>query len=286
MTKQIILLLITILLTSCKGKSQNKQNSNMIAFEKVQEMFTNMHSNGVDTEIKMLYGYFFTNVEPKQLEKVSEHLKKDGFEYVDIYPDDTGEYWLHMERIEIHDANSLFELNKSLYAVADEFNVTSYDGFDVGNADKNQPIERDTYVVPEEYGTNDLIIDGVPKLIVANKGFERFPHKEEFFYFIEIKTKYAIENASKLPSEDELEVLDNFEMFIESNLTQNKISNYYIGRTTYNEERVFNLVTNEKDGATGLMEFIKENGKQREFEYKIIEDKEWKIYSDLINTLE
>lgn len=258
----------------------------MITFEKVEEMYTNMHSNGVDTDNKMLYGYFFTNVEPKQLEKVSEHLKKDGFEFVDIYPDETGEYWLHMERIEVHNANSLFELNKKLYAVADDFNVTSYDGFDVGNANKNQPIERDTYVVPEEYGTNDLMIDGIPKLIVANKAFEQFPHKEEFFYFIEIKTKYAIENASKLPAENELEVLDNFEMFIENNLTQNKISNYYIGRTTFNEERVFNLVTNEKEGADGLLEFIKENGKQREFEYKIIEDKEWKLYSELISTLE
>ena len=56
----------------------------MITFEKVQEMYTNMHANGVDTDTKMLYGYFFTNVEPKQLEKVSEHLKKDGFEYVDM----------------------------------------------------------------------------------------------------------------------------------------------------------------------------------------------------------
>lgn len=286
MTKQIILLLITILLTSCKGKSQNKQNSNMITFEKVQEMYTNMHSNGVDTDNKMLYGYFFTNVEPKQLEKVSEHLKKDGFEYVDIYPDETGEYWLHLERIEIHNAKSLFELNKKLYAVADKFKVTSYDGFDVGNADKNQPIERDTYVVPEEFGTKDLMIGGIPKLIVGNKAFEQFPHKDEFYYFIEIKTKYEAENASMLPTNNELEVLNDFEIFIENNLTQNEISNYYIGRTTFNEERVINLVTNEKEGATGLLEFIKENGNQREFEYKIIEDKEWKLYSDLISTLE
>jgi len=258
----------------------------MISLEKIQEMYDSMHGNGVDTDQKMLYGYFFTNTEPKKLEKVSEELKKDAFEYVDIYPDETGEYWLHMERIETHNANSLFELNKTLYAVADKFQVTSYDGFDVGNPDKGKAIERDTYAVPEEFGTKDLMIEGIPKLIVANKAFEQFPHKEEFIYFIEIKTKYAVENASMLPTNNELEVLNDFEMFIENNLTQNKISNYYIGRTTFNKERVFHLVTNEKDGATGLMDFIKENGKQREFEYNIIEDKEWQLYSDLISKLE
>jgi len=258
----------------------------MISLEKIQEMYDNMHGNGVDTDRKMLYGYFFTNTEPKKLEKISEHLKKDGFEHVGIYPDETGEYWLHMERIETHDANSLFELNKILYGVADEYRVTSYDGFDVGNPNKNEAIKRDTYVVPEEYGTKDLMIDGIPKLIVANKAFERFPHKEEFFYFIEIKTKYEIENASKLPTENELEVLNDFEIFIESNLTQNKISNYYIGRTTFNEQRVFYFVTNDKNGTSGLIRFIKKNGKQREFEYKIVEDREWKLYSDLISALE
>ena len=30
-----------------------------------------------------------------------------------------------------------------------------------------------------------------------------------------------------LPSEKELEDLENFELFVESNLTQNKVKNYY-----------------------------------------------------------
>lgn len=283
MNKSIILLLITILLISFKGKTQNKQKK--ISLGEIQEIYGSMQGNGVDTDQKLLYGYFFINTEPKLLEKVSEYLKNDEFDYVDIYQDENGEYLLHMERIETHNAKSLFKLNKKLYAVANKYQVTSYDGFDIGNPDKSKPIERDTYVVPEEYDTADLTIEGLPKLILANKAFEQFPHKDEFFYFITIKTKYAIENTSKLPTENELEVLNDFEIFIESSLTQNKISNYYVGRTTYNEQRIFHIVTNEKEGPVEIMEFIKKHRILREFEYKIIEDKEWKLYSDLISVL-
>jgi len=283
MNKSIILLLITILLISFKGKTQNKQKK--ISLGEIQEMYGSMLGNGVDIDQKMLYGYFFTNTEPKLLEKVSEFLKKDEFDYVDIYQDENGEYCLHVERIETHNAKSLFKLNKKLYAVAKKYRVTAYDGFDIGNPDKNKPIERDTYVVPEEYNTTDLMVEGLPKLILANKAFERFPHKNEFFYFLVIKTKYAIENTSKLPTENELEILNDFEIFIESSLIQNKISNYYVGRTTYNEQRIFHIVTNEKEGPVELMEFIKKFRLLREFEYKIIEDKDWKLYSNLIRVL-
>src|SRR5690606_18580854 len=102
---------------------------------------------------------------------------------------------------------------------------------------------------------------------------------DEFFYFIEIKTKYVVANDSKLPTELELDQLNEFEIFIENNLMQNKISSYYVGRTSHSEQRVFYLLSNEKEGAEGLMEYLKENGKQRKFEYKIIENKQWKTYS-------
>ncbi len=253
----------------------------MITIEKIEEMYSNMHNNGVDTDIKMLYGYFFTNSEPEKLKKVSEELKKDRFEYVDIYPDETNQYWLHMERIEIHNAKTLFELNKALYAIADKYGITSYDGFDLGNAEKGKGIERDTYVVPEEFETNDFQKNEMPFLIVANKAFKHFPHKNEFYYFLEIKTKYSIDNASKLPTKKGFEELNDFELFLESNLTQNGIKNYYVGRTTHNKERVFYIVTNEKEGAEGLLKFIKENGNQRQYKYEIIEDKEWNLYAEI-----
>jgi len=285
MRQTLIIFGVLVFLISFKGNSQNKQKEKMISLEQIKEMYDSMNGNGVTTDQHLLYGYFFTNTEPKSLEKVAAHLKKDKFDYVDIYQEENGAYWLHMERIETHNAKSLFKLNKKLYAVANKYHVSSYDGFDIGNPDKSKPIERDTYVVPEEFGATELMIENLPKLVLANKAFERFPHKEEFSYFVVVKTKYTIENAAKLPSEKELEVLNDFEVFIERSLTQSKISNYYIGRTTYNEQRIFLLVTNEKDSVTELMDIMKRIRFKRAFEYKIVEDKEWKLYSELMSVL-
>jgi hypothetical protein len=277
MTKKLLIILLLNLLTSCESKSQN----NMIPKEEIVGFFDHMKSNGTDTNTKMLYGYFFTNDEPKKLEKVSEELKKQGFEFVDIYPDETNQYWLHMERIEIHNSESLYNLNKELYAIADKFSIESYDGFDVGNADKTKGIERDTYVVPEQFKTNDFEQNGVHFLVIANSAFDNFPHKEEFSNFIEIKSEYDIDNSSKMPNETDYAELDELELFIENNLNQNGIKAYYIGRTTFNGERKIFFVTNDKDGANGLMNFVKENGNKRTFEYKIIEDPKWSLYEEI-----
>ncbi len=277
MTKNLLIILLLTLLTSCESKSQN----NMIPKEEIVGFFDRMKSNGVDTNTNMLYGYFFTNDEPKKLEKVAEELKKQGFEYVDIYPDETNQYWLHMERIEIHNSESLFSLNKELYAIADKFSIKTYDGFDVGNADKTKGIERDTYVVPEEFKSNDFEKDGSPFLVIANSAFDNFPHKTEFSNFIEIKSNYTIEDTSKMPNEIEYAELDELDVFIENNLNQNGIKAYYIGRTTFGGERKMYFVTNDKDGANGLMNFLKQNGNKRAFEFKIIEDPKWNLYEEI-----
>lgn len=253
----------------------------MIPKEEIVGFFDRMKSNGVDTNTKMLYGYFFTNDEPKKLEKVAEELKKQGFEYVDIYPDETNQYWLHMERIEIHNSESLFSLNKELYGIADKFSIKTYDGFDVGNTDKTKGIERDTYVVPEEFKSNDFEKDGSPFLVIANSAFDNFPHKTEFSNFIEIKSNYTIEDTSKMPNEIEYAELDELDVFIENNLNQNGIKAYYIGRTTFGGERKIYFVTNDKDGANGLMNFLKQNGNKRAFEFKIIDDPKWNLYEEI-----
>jgi hypothetical protein len=282
MENNIIKILILLLMFSCNGQSQTKTKTNMITIEKIQEMYDNMHNNGVDTDIDMLYGYFFTNSEPEKLKQVASELKPKGFEFVDIYQDEEGTYWLHVERIENHNAKSLLELNKTLYEVADKFQISSYDGFDVGNADKTKAIDRDTYVVPEEFATNEFKENEIPYLVIANKGFENFPHKSEFYYFIKVSTKYNTDNWTKLPAENEMDILNDFEMFVENNLTQNGIKNYYIGRTTHNSNRIMYFVTNEKEGANGLLNYIKENGKQRDFDYDIIKDENWNLYNEII----
>ncbi|AWV98841.1 hypothetical protein DJ013_11935 [Arcticibacterium luteifluviistationis] len=188
---------------------------------------------------------------------------------------------MHMERIEIHNSKSLFNLNKELYAIADKFSIKTYDGFDVGNVDKTKGIERDTYVVLEEFRSNDFEKDGSPFLVIANSAFDNFPHKTEFSNFIEITSNYTIEDTSKMPNEIEYAELDELDVFIENNLNQNGIKSYYVGRTTFGGKRKIYFVTNDKDGANGLMDFLKENGNKRAFEFKIIEDAKWNLYEEI-----
>ncbi len=240
-----------------------------------------MKANGVNTDTKMLYGYFFTHTEPNKLQTVADELKGLKFEYVDIYQDEEQTYWLHMERIETHTAQSLFELNKQLYGIAAKHNVSSYDGFDVGNPDKTKPIERNTYAVPEEFQANDFFRKGSPFIVITNTAFDNFLHKEEFSAFLTITVGYELDNSSKLPNKTDYQELDEFEAFIENNLTQNSIANYYIGRSTWAGKRTMYFVSNDKENVKGLMDFLKAQDGLRHFDFEVKEDKKWKSYSDL-----
>ena len=274
-----IFIIITALLAgmfSCKTRPM--EVNERISIDKIEELYGNMKASGVNTDAIMLYGYFFTNSEPKKLEKVAEELKHKKFDFVDIYQDEDGTYWLHMERKEVHNPQSLFNLNKELYILADKYKIASYDGFDIGNPDKDKAIERNTYAVPEEFKATDIQKDGYPYLLIGNTAFDRFPHKEEFSSFIKVSTKYTTEEESLLPSQEELKELDNFEFFIENNLTQNGIDNYYVFRDTHKGIRNFYIVTNNQEGASEVMKLIKTSGGQRQFDFEMIEDMNWNLY--------
>lgn len=258
-------------------KSQSSQN--IIPLEKIEEMFSNMHSNGVNTDSTMLWGYFFTATKKDNFDKVAAELKSKNFDFVEIYQAEDKSYWLHLERKEIHNAKSLFEIDEELYAIADKYKIT-YDGFDVGNADKDKPIERNTYAVPEEFKALDYQKDNYPCLLIGNVAFDNFPHKEEFCYFLKVTTPYQKDEKVMLPTTEELDKLDSFEYFIENNLTQNNIKNYYVFRDTHKGLRNFYIVTNDKVGATEVIKLIQNSGQQRSFEFEIITDKIWNTYSD------
>jgi len=110
----------------------------MIELETLQQMFNNIRAE-TDWNIDgpMLWGYFFTDKSPEKLEAVISDLEALGYRYVDLYlPDfEKGEdefYFLHVEKEETHSPDSLFERNRQLYAFADQHNLDTYDGMDVG----------------------------------------------------------------------------------------------------------------------------------------------------------
>lgn len=261
------------------GCKSAKSQSNKISLEKIEAMFSSMKSNGVNTDTTMLWGYFFTSNKNDKFSQVANELQSKGFKFVDIYQSEDKSYWLHLERKEIHNAKSLFSLDEELYAIADKYEIT-YDGFDVGNTNKDKPIERDTYAVPEEFKALDYPIENFPCLLIGNTAFDKFPHKEEFCYFIKFTTPYEKDANAMLPTNEELDNLDKFEFFIENNLTQNKIKNYYVYRSTHKGIRNFYLVTNDKTGATELINLIKKSGEERTFDFEILTDKNWNLYNE------
>jgi hypothetical protein len=105
-----------------------------ISLEQLEDMFANMRAKTKwDLDGDMLWGYFFTDSDPKKLEPVAKHLSKNGYRLVSIYPaDDKRAHWLHVERVEHHTPKTLFARNQELEAVATEFRIATYDGMDVG----------------------------------------------------------------------------------------------------------------------------------------------------------
>jgi len=283
MKHTIIGFVILFLLTSCNNNSQEKKKA-MITIEKIEEMYSNMKSNGVDITADFLYGYFFVSNKKELLEKAVPDLEAMTFKYVGIYQSDDKNWWLHVERVETHTAQTLFDLNKKLYAIADKYKI-EYDGFDLGNPDPKKAIDSDTYMVAEEFKWIDYMDNGFPTLIVGNTAFDRFPHKEEFKFFIKVTTPYEHDEKSMLPFNKELEELEKFEYLIENKLSQNGIENYYVMRRTYKGLRTFYIATSKNAGATEILKMVKAEGNQRDFEFELIEDKDWKLYTDLRSLL-
>jgi hypothetical protein len=241
-------------------------------------MFSKMEANGVYTDTTLLWGYFFTADKKDHFDQITKELKNQNFEFVEIFQADDKSYWLHLERKEIHNPKSLFELDKVLYHVAKKYEVT-YDGFDVGNINKGQPIPRNTYVVPEEFKTNDYLNDNFPYLLVLNTAFDSFLHKSEFCYFAKITTACVSKDAATmLPTNEELNDLDQFEHTIENYLKESNIQCYYVFRDTHKGIRNFYIVTNDTTGTTTALNNIKNSKKLREFDFAIATDENWDLY--------
>lgn len=266
------------------GNLKSQTKTDKIPMEKIEEMFSNMKSNGVDTDKIMLWGYFFTDKRKDKFEQVANELNNQKFEFVEIFQAEDKSYWLHLERKEIHNPKSLYELDEELYKIAEKYQI-KYDGFDVGNVDKDKPIETNSYVVPENYKILDYQKDGFPCLLVGNVAFDNFLHKQEFTYFIKVTTLYKKDETYMLPTKDDLDELDKFENLIENNLTQNEIKNYYVFRETHKGTRSFYIITNDDIGANEVLKLIKNSNKYRNFNFEIISDKTWNLYNEFRNKM-
>lgn len=87
----------------------------------------------------MLYSYYFVDGDIEKLEKLGAHLGEKGFDFIDIYElgdeetdKPTGEYLLHIDKVETHTPRTLAERNVEFSRLAEEFQVAVYDGWEFG----------------------------------------------------------------------------------------------------------------------------------------------------------
>jgi hypothetical protein len=88
---------------------------------------------------EMLFSYYFVDKDVDKLEKLGLKLEADGYDFVDVFElgdeqteESTGEYLLHIDKIEKHTPESLAERNVEFQKLADEYEIETYDGWEFG----------------------------------------------------------------------------------------------------------------------------------------------------------
>lgn len=113
----------------------------MITKEEMTELFADMKANAPwDSSKPLLWGYFFADQDKAKIDAAAPLLKARGYTVVGIYdskkPDEDGRspWWLHIEKVEKHTVDTLHARNQEFYKFAEDNQIETYDGMDVGPA--------------------------------------------------------------------------------------------------------------------------------------------------------
>lgn len=108
--------------------------------EGIREIFAGARSeDDWNTDEEMLYSYYFVDRDADKLEKLGNFLQGEGFDFIDVFElgdeeteESTGEYLLHIDKIEIHTPESLAQRNVEFQKRAEEYAIETYDGWEFG----------------------------------------------------------------------------------------------------------------------------------------------------------
>ncbi len=105
--------------------------------------------DGWNLENEMLYSYYFVDESVEKLEKLGEYLAKEKYDFVDIFElgdeetgESTGEYLLHIDKLEKHTPESLAQRNVEFQKLGDEYDVDTYDGWEFGEEGDDEEFEE------------------------------------------------------------------------------------------------------------------------------------------------
>jgi hypothetical protein len=108
--------------------------------ETIREIFAQAKSeDNWNLDEPMLYSFYFVDESVEKLEKLGLKLEADGYDFVDIFElgdeetnESTGEYLLHIDKVEVHTPESLAARNVEFQKFADEYEIETYDGWEFG----------------------------------------------------------------------------------------------------------------------------------------------------------
>lgn len=106
----------------------------------INEIFNQAKTeDGWNLNEPMLFSYYFVDRDVDKLEKLGLKLEADGYDFVDVFElgdertdESTGEYLLHIDKVETHTPESLAARNVEFQKLADEYELSTYDGWEFG----------------------------------------------------------------------------------------------------------------------------------------------------------
>ena len=111
---------------------------NRVSRAELEEMFANIPKEpSWNMDGDMVWGYFFTDTDRPKLEQAAKKLVAQGYRYVEVFEAENEDasvpyFFLHVEKVEIHNVDSLYRRNTELEAFAKQNGLDTYDGMDVG----------------------------------------------------------------------------------------------------------------------------------------------------------
>jgi hypothetical protein len=100
-----------------------------ITRETVDGLFAQMKEDGLDGDAELRWGFYFSDPSEIKLAAMSQRLQT----MVETFqPSDSRQFWLHVEKVEQHTPDSLYQRNRELYRMAEEMGLNSYDGAEPG----------------------------------------------------------------------------------------------------------------------------------------------------------
>ena len=108
--------------------------------ENIKEIFNDAKTeDGWNMAEEMLYSYYFVDTSVDKLEKLGLKLEADGYDFIDIFElgdeeteKSTGEYLLHIDKVEIHTPETLAQRNVEFQKLTNEYEIETYDGWEFG----------------------------------------------------------------------------------------------------------------------------------------------------------